>query len=110
MIRRALTAVLLLLLLTLGGLYFYLRSSLPRIEGRIAVQGLRGEVTIARDSDGVPLITAATDDDAVFGLGFVHAQDRLFQMEMMRRYGAGRLAEIFGEPVLDTDRQMRVLG
>ncbi len=74
------------------------------------MQGLNGGVTIARDSDGVPLITAADDADAVFGLGFAHAQDRLFQMELMRRYGAGRLAEIFGAQAVAIDRQMRVLG
>jgi len=58
----------------------------------------------------VPLISAATDADAVFGLGYAHAQDRLFQMETMRRAGAGRLAELFGEPAVGIDRQMRVLG
>jgi penicillin amidase len=67
-------------------------------------------VRIARDADGIPLITAASDPDAAFGLGFAHAQDRLFQMELQRRYGAGRLAEIFGPQALATDRQMRVLG
>ena len=77
--------------------YVYLRSSLPQVEGRITVQGLGAPVTIARDADGVPLITARDDADAAFGLGFAHAQDRLFQMETMRRYGAGRLAEIFGD-------------
>src|SRR5262249_11003627 len=63
-----------------------------------------------RDTDGVPLITAGDDEDAAFGLGFVHAQERLFQMELQRRYGAGRLAEIFGSEAAPTDRQMRVLG
>src|SRR5579862_2512996 len=110
MIRRILTGSLLLLLVLGGGFYLYLRSSLPQVEGRIAVTGLHSEVTIARDDDGVPLITAADDEDAAFGLGFAHAQDRLFQMELMRRSGAGRLSEIFGAQALDTDRQMRVLG
>ncbi|HYM72677.1 MAG TPA: penicillin acylase family protein [Stellaceae bacterium] len=93
-----------------GGGFFALRSSLPKIDGRIEVAGLHGEVTIARDADGVPTITAADDDDAAFGLGFVHAQDRLFQMELQRRYGAGRLAELFGEAAVPIDTQMRVLG
>jgi penicillin amidase len=110
LIRRTLAGVLVFLLLTGGGLYLYVRSSLPQVEGRIAVAGLNAAVTIARDGDGVPLITAADDADAVFGLGFAHAQDRLFQMETMRRYGAGRLAEIFGVQALPIDRQMRVLG
>src|SRR5438034_1657684 len=110
MIRRILAGILLLLLILGGGFYLYLRSSLPQVAGRIAVHGLKAAVTIARDGDGVPLITAADDEDAAFGLGYAHAQDRLFQMELMRRNGAGRLAEVFGTPALDTDRQMRVLG
>src|SRR5690348_3124318 len=94
MLRRILIALLAVLILGFGIAYLYLRSSLPQVEGRIAVPGLRAPVTIARDRDGVPLITAADDADAAFGLGFAHAQDRLFQMEMMRRYGAGRLSEV----------------
>src|SRR6266478_9172506 len=110
MIRRILAGIVLLLLFLGGGFYLYLRSSLPQVEGRIIVRGLKSEVTIARDSDGVPLITAGDDEDAAFGLGFAHAQDRLFQMELMRRNGAGRLAELFGAQAVDTDRQMRTLG
>jgi penicillin G amidase len=109
-IRRIVTGGLVLLLALAGGGFWYVRSSLPQVAGRIALPGLRSEVTIARDANGVPLITAESDEDAAFGLGFAHAQDRLFQMEMMRRYGAGRLAEIFGEKALPVDRQMRVLG
>ena len=63
-----------------------------------------------RDADGVPTINAQDDNDLAFGLGFVHAQDRLFQMEMQRRYGAGRLAEVFGQAAVPLDTQMRVLG
>jgi len=110
MIRRILASILVVLLIIAGAFYFYLRSSLPQVDGRIAVLGLKAEVTIARDGDGVPLIAAGDDEDAAFGLGFAHAQDRLFQMELMRRNGAGRLAEIFGAQAIDTDRQMRVLG
>src|SRR4051794_6539147 len=110
LIRRLLAGFLLLLLVIAGGGYVYVRSSLPLTEGRVLVVGIKGEVTIARDGDGVPLITASDDEDAAFGLGFAHAQDRLFQMEMMRRYGAGRLAEVVGADALPIDRQMRVLG
>ncbi len=110
MIRRMLGGVLLLVLVVAGGGYLYLLSSLPQLDGRIVVPGLAGEVRIARDRDGVPLIAAEADEDAAFGLGFAHAQDRLFQMEMQRRYGAGRLAEIFGPRALAVDRQMRVFG
>ncbi len=99
-----------LLLLLAGDGYIALRSSLPKTDGRITVAGLHAEVTIARDADGIPTITAANDEDAAFGLGYAHAQDRLFQMEVQRRYGAGRLAELFGEPAAPVDTQMRVLG
>ena len=110
MIRRILAGTALLVMILSGGVWLYLRSSLPQVEGRVAVDGLKGTATIARDADGVPLITAGDDADAAFGLGYAHAQDRLFQMELMRRYGAGRLAEIFGINALETDRQMRILG
>src|SRR5712675_3099857 len=110
MIRRALGGVLLIALVIVGGGALYLLSSLPQLDGRIAVGGPTHSIHIARDTDGVPLITSANDEDAAFGLGFAHAQDRLFQMELQRRYGAGRLAEIFGPQALATDRQMRVLG
>ena len=93
-----------------GGLYVYLRSSLPQLDGSIVTPGAKGAIRIERDADGVPLITAGDDADAAFGLGFVHAQDRLLQMELQRRYGAGRLAEVFGPEAVATDRQMRVLG
>ncbi|HWD59199.1 MAG TPA: penicillin acylase family protein [Stellaceae bacterium] len=102
--------VLVIALVGAGGGFLVLRTSLPDTTGRIAVAGLHGEVTIARDGDGVPTITAADDDDLAFGLGYAHAQDRLFQMELQRRYGAGRLAEIFGETAVPVDTQMRVLG
>jgi penicillin amidase len=110
MITRVIGGVALLVCMIVGGGGLYLLSSLPQLDGRIAVRGPMGEVRIARDADGVPLITAANDEDAAFGLGFAHAQDRLFQMELQRRYGAGRLAEILGPQALATDRQMRVLG
>ncbi len=110
MIRRILAGLFLAIIALGGGVGLYLLSSLPQVDGHIAIAGLKAEVTITRDADGVPLITAADDDSAAFGLGFVHAQDRLFQMEVQRRYGAGRLAEIFGPNAVPVDRQMRVLG
>ena len=110
MVRYIFFGVLAVLLVAIGAGYFYLRSSLPQVEGSVTVQGIGAAVTIARDADGVPLIAASTDADAAFGLGFAHAQDRLFQMETMRRYGAGRLAEIFGARVVGIDTQMRILG
>ena len=94
----------------LGGGYFWLRSSLPQTEGTISLDGPRAVIEILRDGYGVPHIFAASDRDAYFGLGFVHAQDRLWQMEMQRRTGAGRLSEIFGIRTVETDRALRVIG
>ena len=102
--------LLLLPIVAAVGFYLFLRTSLPEIAGTIVVPGLDHNVTIARDADGIPLITADDDADAAFGLGFAHAQDRLFQMELMRRLGAGRLAEIFGPAAVPIDREMRILG
>lgn len=98
------------LVIIAGGGFIALRTSLPETSGQITVEGLHQAVTIVRDADGIPTITAQNDDDLAFGLGFAHAQDRLFQMELQRRYGAGRLAEIFGAAAVPLDTQMRVLG
>ena len=98
-------------ILLVGGLgYAWLRTSLPQTAGRVSLPGLHQEVSIYRDRDGVPHIFAADDDDAYFALGFVHAQDRLFQMDFQRRLGAGRLAEVVGAGALGIDRTMRTLG
>ena len=93
-----------------GGFYLWLRSSLPMTDGTLALPGLSEPVTIARDQSGVPTIKAQNDADAAFALGLVHAQDRLFQMDLMRRFASGRLAEWFGVRAVDSDRSMRVLG
>ena len=110
MIWKIIVGLMALVVVLAGGGYLYLRTSLPQTGGRIAVAGPMAAIRIARDADGVPTITAKDDDDAAFGLGFAHAQDRLFQMELMRRYAAGRLAEIFGPAALPVDKEMRVLG
>ncbi|HJT05438.1 MAG TPA: penicillin acylase family protein [Stellaceae bacterium] len=110
--RRFLKRRLLLLLpvlVVLGG-FLWLRSSLPQEDGRLALGGLGGEVRISRDEHGIPTIAASTDRDTAFALGFVHAQDRLFQMDVMRRFGAGRLSEWFGPATLRADRFSRTLG
>lgn len=90
--------------------FVWLMSSLPRIEGRVPIKGLDLPVTIARDAVGVPHVTARSVRDAYFAIGWTHAQDRLWQMEMQRRIGAGRLAEVVGEAGLGNDRFMRTLG
>ncbi|HYD80141.1 MAG TPA: penicillin acylase family protein [Paucimonas sp.] len=103
--------VFLLLLLGLGAAFLWYRgASLPRIDGEIRLPGLSAPVDIVRDAEGIPHIYAKSVEDAYFALGFVHAQDRLWQMEMNRRIAAGRVAEILGPSALDTDRFLRTLG
>ena len=106
----SLGGLLLLSLVAAGGGYLWLRQSLPQIEGTIEVAGLGAPVTIVRDRWAIPHIEAERPLDASFALGFVHAQDRLWQMEFQRRLGAGRLAEIVGAAALPSDRFMRTLG
>ncbi len=86
--------------------------ALPRTDGTLTLpQGVLGApVSIVRDERGIPTITAANEDDVYVALGYVHAQDRLFQMELMRRSGQGRLSEILGSAGVGIDRFVRTLG
>ena len=111
--RKLLRIVLLIMLLALllaGGGYLYLRQSLARTEGTIRIDGLKAPIELLRDAYGIPHIRAQSIEDAYFGLGFAHAQDRLWQMEMSRRIAAGRVSEVVGASGLDTDRFLRTLG
>ncbi len=90
--------------------YAFLRQSLPKTSGELVLQGLRAPVEVLRDGHGIPHIFAASAEDAYFALGFLHAQDRLWQMEVSRRVAAGRLAEALGPAALETDRFLRTLG
>ena len=98
------------LLIAIVAALTYRQLTLPRIDGGLTVAGLSAPLDVVRDAEGIPHIYAASDDDAWFALGFVHAQDRLWQMEMNRRTAAGRLAEVLGPGALDTDRFLRTLG
>src|SRR6185369_4878514 len=99
-----------LLVVLLAGAYLYLRQSLPTTEGEIRMAGLTAPVEILRDRYGIPHIFAASLEDASFATGYVHAQDRLWQMEMSRRIAAGRVSEIVGAGGLEADRFLRTLG
>ena len=92
----------------------WLWNSVPDYEGRIHAPSLTSEATIVRDRHAIPHIFAQTQEDAYFALGYAHAQDRLWQMEMTRRLGSGRLSEIFGtilsRDFVTIDRTMRTLG
>ncbi len=104
--RLALVAVLLVLLLG-GWLWWRVRASLPRTEGELRISGLEAPVTVSRDRLGIPKIAAATLEDAVRAQGFVHAQDRFFQMDLSRRATAGELSALFGARALEADRDRR---
>ncbi len=86
------------------------RRRLPQMNGEISLPGLDAPVEIYRDQWGIPHIYASSYVDALFAQGFVHAQDRLFQMELNRRTAHGKLSEVFGELALDTDRTARTFG
>jgi penicillin amidase len=93
-----------------GALLWYRSASQPQIDGKLKLAGLTAAIDIVRDAQGIPHIYAKSADDAYFALGFVHAQDRLWQLELNRRIPAGRMAEILGENAIGTDRFLRTLG
>ncbi|MGB8730750.1 MAG: penicillin acylase family protein [Candidatus Sulfotelmatobacter sp.] len=90
--------------------YFVARSALPQLDGNLPARGLSAPVKVTRDTHGVPAIEAATLEDLFFAQGYVTAQDRLWQMDVMRRFAAGELSEILGEDTLKIDREQRILG
>lgn len=107
---RKFLALLLAVAALIAAVWAFLRRFLPKTQGLVQVPGLRGPVEIIRDAWGVPHIYADHEEDLFFAQGYVHAQDRLWQMELQRRAGAGRLSEILGEPTLEVDRMFRILG
>ncbi|MGA7299481.1 MAG: penicillin acylase family protein [Candidatus Sulfotelmatobacter sp.] len=111
---RIVLLLVLLLLVSIAGMvgyaYFIARSALPQLDGSLSVKGLSAPVNVTRDAHGVPAIEAANLDDLFFAQGYVTAQDRLWQMDVMRRFGSGELSEILGEDTLKIDREQRILG
>jgi len=102
-------------LLAAGGLatglgIYAVRRAFPQTSGRAVLPGLHGTVEVMRDRWGIPHVFAQDDRDLFFAQGYVHAQDRLWQMEFHRRVSAGRLSEIFGSATLETDRFLRTVG
>ena len=106
---RIFVGLIVLLLLTLAILYYFLSRSLPDYNATYAVSGITAPIEIVRNNNDVPHIFGKTDDDAFFALGFAHAQDRLWQMTMLRRTAQGRLSEIFGARTLKIDELLRRL-
>jgi penicillin amidase len=90
--------------------YIIARAALPELDGNLSVRGLSAPVKVTRDGHGVPSIEAASLEDLFLAQGYVTAQDRLWQVDVMRRFGAGELSEILGEDTLKIDREHRILG
>ena len=101
---------LVLILVGVFYVYFLLRSSLPGHEGMHSFSALQDSVEITFDAMGIPQIWANHENDAYFAMGYLHAADRLFQMDMTRRIAQGRLSELLGRTTLDIDKQQRIIG
>lgn len=106
---RLATALVVLSLLAAGAIYYLASRSLPDYDKELLVKGLDSPVEIVRNNANVPHIFGESDDDVFFGLGYAHAQDRLWQMVTLRRTVQGRLSEVFGRRTLSTDTLMRRL-
>lgn len=113
-LRGALWLLLLALILACITAWLYVRQATPRTQGDMLMPnipaGAQSELRIDRDGHGIPTIRAASLREAMYGLGVVHSQDRLWQLETHRRIGSGRMAEAFGEAALENDKFLRALG
>ena len=118
-LKRILLVLLVIVVIVGAGGAFYLKSyipntvapkSFPQIDGEITITGLDGPVDIYRDKLGIPHIYASSTHDLFFAQGYVHAQDRFWQMDFWRHIGSGRLSEMFGAGQVDTDSFLRTLG
>lgn len=105
---RLLLAIVVLIVAALLAAYLLIRGSLPQLDGNSALQGLAAPVSVQRDRRGVVTIDASSQVDAMRALGYVHAQERYFEMDLMRRASAGELSELFGAAALDLDKRNRV--
>jgi penicillin amidase len=105
---------LVLIILAITAIVFYgfqvARSALPQLDGTARISGLSAPVSVIRDEHGVPTIQAASPDDLFLAQGYVTAQDRLWQMDVIRRFAGGELAEILGPDLIEHDREQRILG
>jgi penicillin G amidase len=116
--RGAIAIVVLAIIAGAGGTYYFKSylpntvapKSFPQVDGEIQLEGLNGQVDIYRDKMGIPHIYASTEHDLFFAQGYVHAQDRFWQMDVWRHIGSGALSEMFGNGQLDTDIFLRTLG
>lgn len=110
MLKKIIYAILILLLVAVIGGGLYLKSTAPQLSGHLAINILDEQVDVYYDDFGVPHIYANNELDAYKSLGYVHAQDRLFQMDMIRRLASGRLSEFIGPAALESDKYFRTIG
>ncbi len=110
MLKKIAISVLVIVLLIAIGFWFFVQNNKPIYNGNLELSGLKDEVNIYFDNIGVPHIYAQNQSDAYIALGYAHAQDRLWQMELLRRIGPGRLSELFGEDMVETDKFFRGIG
>ena len=107
-LRRGIALLLVSLLVIAFAVWWAMRASLATLDGNVALPGLAAASTIQRDAIGTVSIDAGSETDAVRALGYVHAQERFFEMDLLRRTAAGELAELFGPVAIDTDKRRRV--
>lgn len=112
LVRYVAGAIVALVLIAILTIYLTLRASLPQLSGEIIASSalLHGRASIERDADGSPTIKATSRADLAFATGFAHAQDRFFQMDLMRRTASGELAELLGGAMIGNDKRLRVHG
>ena len=110
LVKKIVFSVIALVFLMALGVFIYYKSKAPQYEGKRELKGLTAATNVYFDDYGVPHIYAQNQKDALHALGFVHAQDRLWQMELMRRIAPGRLSEIFGAKALENDKFFAGLG
>ena len=106
-IKRLALCLLLLFAIGLGAGWWLMRGSLAQLDGQVSLPGLSAPVTVQRDANGTVTIDAANQTDAMRALGYVHAQERYFEMDLMRRVSAGELSELFGAIAIDKDKAQR---
>lgn len=108
--KKIIKVIFALVVLLIIAVWLYTKSLAPDYNGEISLKGLSDEVTVYFDEVGVPHIQAKNQEDAYKALGYVHAQDRLWQMELIRRIAPGRLSEILGKDLVETDAFFKGLG
>ncbi len=110
LLKAALKFLVVLVVVAVAGAAYLFYRAMPAYSGSVALPGLTGETRVWRDGYGAPHIFAANLDDAARALGYLHASERLYQMEINRRAGQGRVAEIAGPDLVGVDRFIRTLG